>query len=89
MAKLFNMTPTDRIRTRMVSNQMKLIDEHLEAMQRDAHGLEYEPWKREVDELWKQAFTQINHMSPDPQRGALEGIREQWTTYITHYGVIS
>ena len=33
-------TPTDKIRVRTVSNQVKLIQEHLEAMQRDAHGIE-------------------------------------------------
>ncbi len=83
------MTPTDRIRARAVNNQVKLIREHLEAMQRDAHGAEYAPWKREVDDLWKQTFIQINSLSPDPQRGALEGIRELWMTYITHYGVMN
>ena len=82
------MTPTDRIRTRTVGNRVRLIREHLEAMQRDSHGLEYDPWKREVDVLWKHTFEQINRMRPGPQQHALEMIREQWMTYITHYGVM-
>ena len=79
-------TPTDRRRTRAVGNRLKLIREHLEAMQRDAHGLEYDPLKREVDALWKDTFQQINRMSTGPQQDALEAIREQWMAYITHYG---
>ena len=78
-------TPADRIRTRTVRNQVKRIREHLEAMQRDAHGLEYAPWKTEVDELWKATFEQINHMAEDPQKQSLEMIRELWTMYISHY----
>ena len=39
-------TPVDRIRARTVSHYVKRIREHLEAMQRDAHGLEYAPWKK-------------------------------------------
>ena len=83
------MTPTDRIRTRSVANQVKFIHEHLEAMQRDAHGIEYDPWKAEVDTLWKRTFEQINHMKPEPQQNALEMIRELWMSYITHYGVVN
>jgi len=79
------MSPTDMIRTRTVANQVELIREHLEAMQRDAHGLEYDPWKREVDALWKRTFEQINRMSPRPQEAALESIREPWTSYVAHY----
>ena len=82
------MTATDRIRTRTVHNQVRLIREHLEAMQRDSHGLEYEPWKREVDALWKRTFEQINRMSSGPQKASLDALRELWTTYITHYSVI-
>lgn len=81
-------SPSDRIRSRMVSNNMKLIHEHLEAMQRDAHGMEYDPWKREVDSLWKRTFEQINQMNSGPQKNALEMIREPWVLYITHYGVM-
>ena len=81
------MTPQDRIRTRSVGNQIRLINEHLEAMQRDAHGAEYPPWKAEVDALWKAVFGQISHMKPQLQQPALESIRELWTTYITHYDV--
>ena len=65
-----------------------MIHEHLEAMQRDAHGLEYDPWKREVDALWKRTFAQISSMRPAPQQSALETVREPWMTYITHYGVM-
>ena len=81
-------SPSDRIRIRLVGNNMKLIYEHLEAMQRDAHGIEYDPWKREVDALWKRTFEQVNRMSAGPQQAALESIREPWTSYISHYGVI-
>lgn len=66
-----------------------MIDEHLEAMQRDVHGLEYQPWKIEVDALWKKLFDQINKMSPAPQQAALEMIRELWTMYVAHYAVVS
>ena len=82
------MTPTDRVRTRTVSNQVGLIREHLEAMQRDSHGLEYEPWRVEVDALWKRTFTQINLMAPIPQQQSLESIRDLWTTYVSHYAVL-
>ena len=84
-----DMTPTDRIHSRVVLNQVKLIHEHLEAMQRDAHGLEYEPWRREVDAIWKRTFERINRMSPGPQQHSLETIRELWTTYLAHYAVVS
>ncbi len=82
-------TATDMMRTRTVDNQTRLIREHLEGMQRDAHGLEYGPWKIEVDELWKRTFEQINRMSPLPQQRSLESIRELWTSYVTHYSVIT
>ena len=81
-------TATDMMRARTVENQARLIREHLEAMQRDTHGLEYAPWKREVDALWKRTFEQINRMSPIPQRHNLESIRELWTTYIAHYSSV-
>ena len=81
------MTPQDRIRVRTVGNQVRMIKEHLEAMQRDAHGLEYEPWKAEVDNLWKGVFTNVNNMTPNVQPSALASIRELWVTYITHYNV--
>jgi hypothetical protein len=77
--------PTDRIRTRTVKNLLRLIREHLESMQRDVYGLEYEPWKKEVDALWKRVFEQISFMSHQPQQGALETIRELWTMYLAHY----
>ena len=66
---------------------MKLIKEHLESMQRDAHGLEYPCWKLEVDYLWKQIFREINYMKPESQQHALDSIKALWTTYITHYNV--
>ena len=70
------MTPSDKIRSRSIANRIKLIHEHLEAMQRDSHGIEYDPWKSEVDALWKRTFETINRMSPEPQQNALELIRE-------------
>lgn len=79
------MTPTDKMRSRIVGNQIVLIQEHLEAMQRDAHGLEYDPQKKEVDALWKRTFEQIEHMSPTPQQNALIAVREMWVEYVTHY----
>ena len=86
------MTPpvsvTDRMRSRTVRNQVKLIHEILEAMQRDSHGIEAGPWKREADHLWKSIFEQVNRMSPEPQRLCLEMIREPWTTYATHYASV-
>ena len=81
------MIPQDRIRIRTVGNQVRLIREHLEAMQRDAHGLEYAPWKTEVDELWKGVFTNVNKLNSDLQPTTLESVRELWMTYITHYSV--
>ena len=81
-------TPTDMMRSRLVGNQVRMIQEHLEAMQRDMHGLEFDPWKKEVDNLWRRTFEQINRMGQTTQQSALEGIKELWMTYITHYGVI-
>ena len=83
-----SVTPTDRIRSRTVANNSNLIQEHLEAMQRDSHGLEYDPWKGEVDAIWKKTFAEISRMSPGPQQASLESIRELWTTYITHYATV-
>jgi hypothetical protein len=80
-----NVTPSDRIRTRTVQGLLALIQEHLEAMRRDMHGLEYDPWKREVDALWKRIFEQIGRMADGPQESSLLSIREEWTTYLTHY----
>ncbi len=79
------MTPTDRIRARTVQGLLALIQEHLEAMRRDMHGLEYDPWKREVDALWKRIFEHIGCMADGPQQSSLLSIREEWTTYLTHY----
>ena len=81
------MTPQDKIRVRTVGNKVRMISEHLEAMQRDAHGLEYAPWKTEVDELWKTLFEDVNEIDPDIQPIVLESIKELWMTYITHYAV--
>ena len=55
-------------------------------MQRDVHGLEYAPWKREVEGLWKSIFEQISKMREGPQQSSLQMIREPWTTYLAHYG---
>ncbi len=81
------MTPQGRIQVRTVGNKVRMIREHLEAMQRDAHGLEYAPWKVEVDELWKTVFININEMDPESQPAALESVKDLWMTYITHYNV--
>ena len=81
------MTPQDRIGVRTVGNKVRMIREHLEAMQRDAHGLEYGPWKVEVDELWKEVFISINDLDSDSQPAALESVKDLWMTYITHYNV--
>ena len=81
------MTPQDKIRVRSVGNKVRMIREHLEAMQRDAHGLEYAPWKNEVDELWKSLFADVNELDPEIQPVALESIKDLWMTYITHYAV--
>ncbi len=81
------MTSQDRILARTVGNKVRMIREHLEAMQRDAHGLEYGPWKLEVDEIWKDVFININNMNPDAQPAALESVKDLWMTYITHYNV--
>lgn len=74
---------------RTVRNMLSMIEEHLEAMQRDVHGLEYEPWKNEVDTLWKKIFNQIDKMTDRNQPVALETIRELWTLYVAHYVVVS
>ena len=83
------MNSTDRIRLRTVQNLLKLIEHHLEAMQLDVHGLEYAHWKEEVDGLWRNIFGKINLMSDSSQQAALELIREDWTSYVTHYVGIS
>lgn len=80
-----SMAPNDRFLTRIVRNQTKLIQEHLEAMQRDTHGVEYARWREEVDGLWKSVFENVNDMQPEPQRAMLEAIRELWTMYVAHY----
>jgi len=81
------MNISDHIRTRTVKNQLRLVEEHLEAMQRDSHGLEYAPWKQEVDDIWRFIFDQIGKISQTRQRAALEMVRELWTMYATHYAV--
>ena len=83
-----SIAPADRVRLRTVSLQIKRIHEHLEAMQRDAHGVEYAPWKNEVDNIWKTTFENINEMSEAPQKDALEMIREPWMMYLSHYAAI-
>ena len=59
------MSPIDRLKMRLVFRKIDHIEEHLEAMQRDPHGLEYAPWKTEVDNIWKEIFSDINDMSED------------------------
>jgi hypothetical protein len=83
------LTPDDRSRKRTVVNVILLIQEHLEAMQRDVHGIEYLPWKREVDDMWRRVFENVNRMSADTQVAVLEDIRETWTVYLTYYSDVS
>ena len=75
----------DQKRLRLVQNYVQFIAEHLEAMQRDVHGLEYRPWKKEVDLLWKKIFGEINKMRPETQSHCLDSVRELWTSYVAHY----
>ena len=79
--------PSDILKARLILNKVTRIEEHLEAMQRDPHGLEYAPWKVEVDHVWKQMFELINSMYEDAQLAALESIKETWVSYISHYGI--
>ena len=83
------LTPSDRLRLRSVQNKARLVREHLEAMDRDVHGPEFDPWKGEVDHLWRDIFRQIDKLSPEPQARALEMVRELWVSYITHYGALA
>jgi len=83
------MTTSDRIRFRSVGNRLNLVREHLEAMQRDVHGLEYAHWKEEVDQLWKVIFEQISRMSEGSQRSSLELIRDDWTQFLQYYATLS
>ena len=78
-------TPHDRVLARTVGNQTRMIEEHLEAMQRDSHGLEYARWKLEVDDMWKSGFGHINDMREDLQKSLLDEITELWTMYLKHY----
>ena len=78
----------DRFKSRLVLNNVTHVQEHLEAMQRDPHGLEYAPWKREVDHIWKRTFEHINGMGEKSQEMALESIKDTWVSYITHYGIV-
>ena len=80
--------PGDRLKTRLVFKNIDHIQEHLEAMQRDPHGLEYRPWKLEVDNIWKKIFADINEMSEESQKTVLEAMRDVWVSYITHYGAV-
>ena len=83
------MTPIENIRSRMVINQLNSIQEHLEAMERDTYGLEYAPWKSEVDDIWKRIFLNISKMQPKNQGVALQAIETVWKSYISHYGVLT
>ena len=77
----------DRITKRRVANFICRIEEHIEALQRDAHSLEFKPWKNEVDSIWKQIFEEISLVSESSQIVILESIREPWTFYISHYNI--
>ena len=68
--------PSDVLKSRLILNKIVRVEEHLEAMQRDPHSLEYAPWKVEVDHVWKQVFELINSMDEDAQVSALESIKE-------------
>jgi|TARA_B110000263_G_C15001057_1_gene370509 plasmid replication initiation protein len=80
--------PLDKMRLRIILNKVAFVEEHLEAMQRDSHGIEYNSWKDEVDNLWKQIFMYIHKIEEQNQNIALEVIKESWVSYITHYGAI-
>ena len=73
------------MRARTVQNLLRMVHEHLEAMQRDVHGLEFSAWKGEVDTLWKRIFEEIGRMSADLQQSSLKLVREPWTSYLTHH----
>lgn len=80
---------SDKFFLRVVQNKVAFIEEHLEGMQRDPHGYEYEPWKDEVDSLWKSIFEIINRMDEVNQKASLNSISEVWVSYITHYGIVN
>ena len=80
---------SDKFYHRVIQNKVAAIEEHLEGMQRDPHGHEYEPWKKEVDSLWKSIFEVINGMDEENQKVSLSCISEVWVSYITHYGVVN
>ena len=80
--------PRDRLLFRFTLNNLNYVAEHLEAMQRDPHGLEFGPWKMEVEDLWKRTFEGISRMTEQPQKEALETVRDVCGSYITHYGVM-
>jgi len=82
-------TTSDKFYIRVIRNKIASIEEHLEAMQRDPHGHEYEPWKNEVDNIWKSIFETINGIDADSQKISLDLISEVWVSYITHYGVVN
>ena len=88
IAIMNDISPADRVRLRTAQLHVKRIREHLEAMQRDAHGVEYAAWKSEVDNIWKAVFENIDEMSETPQQSALELIREPWMMYLSHYAAI-
>lgn len=77
--------PHDRVLARTVENKTRMVEEHLEAMQRDSHGVEYARWKSEVDDIWKSIFEHINEMREDLQKSSLDEITELWTIYLKHY----
>ncbi len=78
----------DRMNFRIIHRKTALIQEHLESMQRDSFGIEFEAWKNEVDEIWKQIFQIITLLTEESQKIVLSNIQEEWVSYITHYGVL-
>lgn len=78
----------DLMNFRIILRKTALIQEHLESMQRDSFGIEFDAWKKEVDEIWKQIFQIITLLTDESQKIVLENIQDEWVSYITHYGVL-
>ncbi|MFL2803742.1 MAG: hypothetical protein ACJ0BB_02400 [Dehalococcoidia bacterium] len=78
----------DLMNFRIILRKTALIQEHLESMQRDSFGIEFDAWKKEVDEIWKQIFKTITLLTDESQKIVLENIQDEWVSYITHYGVL-
>ncbi len=85
---LDQINPEDRMNFRLILRKTALIQEHLESMQRDSFGIEFDAWKIEVDEIWKNIFQVINLLGEESQKIVLVNIQEEWVNYISHYGVL-